>query len=100
MSCAQSARYKDISSLSTQGEPRDKFVLGGLHMTDPAYLITYMIKELTATESRGFISDEFLADIGDGLDLEDLYVEQDNIYNLGEAKSVFFVEVILLFILL
>ena len=67
------------------GEPRDKFVLGGLHMTDPANLITYMLKELTATETRGYISDEFLASIGDDLDLENLYTEQEIIYNLGRT---------------
>ena len=65
------------------GEARDKFVLGGLHMTDPANLITYMLKELTATETRGYISDEFLASIGNTLDLENLYTEQEIIYNLG-----------------
>ena len=85
MSCAQPARYKDILSLPTQGEPRDKFVLGGLHMTDPANLITYMLKELTATETRGYISDEFLASIGNDLDLENLYTEQEIIYNLGRT---------------
>ena len=65
------------------GQARDKFVLGGLHMTDPANLITYMLKELTATETRGYISDDFLASIGHTLDLENLYEEQEIIYNLG-----------------
>ena len=69
------------------GEPRDKFVLGGLHMTDPANLITYMLKELTATETRGYISDEFLENIGYSLDLETLYREQEAIYNLGETSK-------------
>ena len=68
------------------GEPRDKFVLGGLHMTDPANLITYMLKELTATETRGYISDEFLASIGSSVDLETLYTEQEIIYNLGRIS--------------
>ena len=77
-----------VLNLTTgQGEPRDKFVLGGLHMTDPANLITFMIKELTATETRGYISDEFLENIGGSLDLESLYREQEAIYNLGESST-------------
>ena len=59
-------------------------MLGGLHMTEPANLITYMLKELTATETRGYISDDFLASIGKTLDLETLYLEQEIIYNLGK----------------
>ena len=42
-----------------------------------------LVKELTATETRGYISDEFLASIGNTLDLENLYTEQEIIYNLG-----------------
>ena len=57
-------------------------------MTDPANLITYMIKELTATETRGYISDQFLAEIGDTVTLETLYMEQENIYNLGKISDL------------
>ena len=56
-------------------------------MTDPANLVTFMIKELTATETRGYISDEFLENIGGSLDLESLYREQEAIYNLGECLT-------------
>jgi len=62
--------------------PRDKYVLGGVHMTDPANLITYMLKELTATESRGFVDDNFLRYVGSKVTLETLYSEQDRLYNL------------------
>ena len=71
-------------------------------MTDPANLITYMLKvdisylgkfnidskinvfqELTATESRGFVDDNFLRYVGSKVTLETLYSEQDRLYNLG-----------------
>ena len=71
-------------------------------MTDPANLITYMLKvnisyldkltihlkinvfqELTATESRGFVDDNFLRYVGSKVTLETLYNEQDRLYNLG-----------------
>ena len=31
--------------------PRDKYVLGGVHMTDPANLITFMLKVLCWDDS-------------------------------------------------
>jgi hypothetical protein len=61
---------------------RDKFVAGGLHMTNSAFIPAFMLKELTATETRGFVSDEFL----DTVTLEDLEVEQADLYNLENKK--------------
>ena len=73
-------------------------------MTDPANLITFMLKvrfiptkrmsvklkdllsslkEFTATETRGFIDDGFILDLGINATLDTLYREQDDIYNLG-----------------
>ena len=42
------------------------------------------MKELSATESRGFVDDNFLMAVGDTITEEDLFIEQQNIYNLGK----------------
>ena len=65
--------------------PRDKYVAGGLHMTSSAYIPASMLKELTATETRGYVSDEFLETVT----LEDLEVEQADLYNLENKKFWF-----------
>ena len=73
-------------------------------MTDPANLITFMLKvktkrmsvyserftsqEFTATETRGFIDDGFILDLGINATLDTLYREQDDIYNLGNQLCV------------
>ena len=41
------------------------------------------LKEFTATETRGFIDDGFILDLGINATLDTLYREQDDIYNLG-----------------
>ena len=61
---------------------RDKYVAGGLHMTSTAFLPASMLKELTATETRGFVSDDFI----DTVTLEDLELEQADLYNLENKK--------------
>lgn len=43
----------------------------------------FAVKEFTATETRGFIDDAFLLDLGINASLESLYKEQDDIYTLG-----------------
>ena len=40
-------------------------------------------QELSATETRGFIDDNFLRGLGTNFTLENLYQEQDDIYTLG-----------------
>jgi len=55
-------------------------------MTDPANLITYALKELTATERDGFVDDEFLREVGGLVTLETLYDVQLGIYNLEYRK--------------
>jgi len=62
--------------------PRDKHVSGGLHMTSSAYLPAFMLKELTATETRGYVNLQFL----ERLTAEDLEEEQEDLYNLANKK--------------
>ena len=62
--------------------PRDKYVSGGLHMTNNVFLPTFMLKELTSTETRGYVSQQFLETVT----LEDLEREQKDLYNLYNKK--------------
>ena len=51
VSCKQdSGKHRTINPLLPQA-PRDKYVLGGVHMTDPANLITFMLKVLCWDDS-------------------------------------------------
>ena len=43
------------------------------------------MQELSATETRGFIDDNFLRGLGTNFTLENLYREQDDIYTLGRT---------------
>ena len=44
-----------------------------------------IFQEFTATETRGFIDDNFLLDLGISVTLDTFYKEQDNIYTLGKS---------------
>ena len=61
---------------------RDRYVAGGLHMTNTAFIPTSMLKEITATETQGFLGYDFI----DSLTLEDLEFEQDDLYNLVNKR--------------
>ena len=67
---------------SVVGTARDKYVAGGLHMTGSAFLPAAMLKELTATETRGFVSDDFINTVT----LEQLEEEQAGLYNLENKR--------------
>ena len=57
-----------------------KYVSGGLHMTNNAFIPTALLKELSATEDdfySGFINTDFLF----SMTAEDLAREQDRLYN-------------------
>ena len=45
-----SGNHRTVNPLLLQA-PRDKYVLGGVHMTDPANLITFMLKVLCWDDS-------------------------------------------------
>ena len=49
------------------------------------YLLIF--QEFTATETRGFIDDSFLLDLGIKVTLDTFYKEQDNIYTLGKIRK-------------
>ena len=79
-------------------------------MTDPANVITFTLKvlvlkpfivivdllflfqELTATETRGFVNDNFVRYLGSRITLDHLYDEQFRIYNLGN-EQVFTIDI-------
>ena len=61
---------------------RDRYVAGGLHMTNTAFIPTAMLKEITATETRGLLEYNFI----NTLTLEDLDVAQDDLYNLENKR--------------
>jgi hypothetical protein len=58
--------------------PRDQYVAGGVHLTHPAFLPTALLKELSATESQGWLSLAFLTTAS----LADLAREQEALYTL------------------
>jgi len=79
--------WKSISSKQFDGKrlfnvgSTGKFVTGGLHMTNPAFLPTALLKELTATEDdfySGFINTDYLMSMSE----ESFAEEQDRLYNL------------------
>ena len=51
-------------------------------MTNTAFIPTAMLKEITATETRGFLEYNFI----NTLTLEDLDVAQDDLYNLENKR--------------
>ena len=58
-----------------------KYVTGGIHMTNSAFLPTAILKELTATESgyyNGFVNTAFLFN----MTIEEMEEEQERLYNL------------------
>ena len=76
-------RWGDLLHHSFSGrrlfERPSNFVLGGIHMTNPAFLPTALLKELTATENgyyNGFINLPFLFN----MTLQEMEEEQKRIY--------------------
>ena len=64
---------------------RDKYVQGGIHMTNPAFLPTAILKELSATEDNfytGFLNTAYLL----SMSKEDLDSEQENLYNMVDKQ--------------
>jgi len=60
---------------------REKYIRGGLHMTNHAFLPSTILKELTATEDNfynGFINTAYLL----SMNLSELDREQENLYNM------------------
>ena len=73
-----------LTSLVLTGE-KDKFISGGIHMTNHAFLPEAILKELTATEDdfyTGFINAAYLL----SMDLADLNREQKNLYNMVDKE--------------
>ena len=64
---------------------RDKNVLGGIHMTNHAFLPSNILKELTATEDNfyaGFINTAYLLE----MNVQDMDEEQNNLYTMGDKQ--------------
>ena len=65
---------------------RDKFVVGGLHMTHSSYLPDVILKRITNTERFEEIGN-FFEDIYQGVSLEDLDHQQDLIYHMDYVQD-------------
>ena len=64
---------------------REKYIRGGIHLTNHAFLPEAILKELTNTEDNfypGFINIAYLLSMG----LSDLDKEQDNLYNMVDKQ--------------
>ena len=62
--------------------PRDKYLLGGIHMTEAASVVNYLLKELAATETGGHLEPNTLV----GLSLADIQHNQDGLYRLQHKQ--------------
>jgi len=79
-------RWEDIAEGRREGRrlqanypgPRDHYVLGGIHMTNLAYLPNSLLKEITATEYRRSITSFY----NNHFTIEDLNEQQMMVYNL------------------
>ena len=66
---------------SVLNRQKEKYISGGIHMTNHAFLPEAILKELTATEDNyftGFVNTAYLL----SMDLDDLNREQENLYNM------------------
>ena len=64
---------------------REKYITGGIHMTNHAFLPSAILKELTATEDNfytGFINIAYLL----SMNLSDMAREQENLYNMVDKQ--------------
>ena len=91
-------RWGDLARLNLTGrrlqseykEERERAVVGGIHLTHPAYLPSALLKSITATEREKSDEKNFFTDFYRGVSLADLDSQQDLLYKLDYRQTFLF----------
>ena len=91
-------RWGDLVGLNLTGrrlqseykEERTRSVVGGIHLTHPAFLPSALLKSITATEREKSTEKNFFTDFYRGVTLTDLNSQQELLYKLDYRQTWIF----------